>query len=214
MYFSNFLIFGFFSLLIGLESNSFTTIIALQFAMMEDTNMQGDRDGAIVNLNPTLATTISDDDVKLVANMDACEEGGEAEGKNGTPDDAGQKRKSPVWNKFSKITLMVKGVHVKKGKCKYCKENIVIKKSRSTNQFIRHMQKCIVHLASFKKQKLLTRTDFFKLGATNGKLGIFKFSKENVREYMDKMIIVLEYPFRMGEHEFFLALLSNVKCLV
>ncbi|KAJ6804146.1 putative zinc finger BED domain-containing protein RICESLEEPER 2-like [Iris pallida] len=136
--------------------------------------------------------------------MDASEDGDEVEGGNGTTDDAGRKRKSPVWNEFSKITVMVKGVPVKKGECKYCKKNIAINKSGSTTQFIRHMQKCYVRLASFKKQKVLTGTDFIKVGAaTNGNLGIFKFLKQSVRENMAKMIIVHEYPFRMVEHEFF-----------
>ncbi|KAK6120509.1 hypothetical protein DH2020_045767 [Rehmannia glutinosa] len=93
-----------------------------------------------------------------------------------------------------------------KAKCNYCSTLIAINSQGSTTQFHRRLESCPVRLAANKNQRLLCTqplgpTDFG--GGSGGTITTYKYDKERVREYLAKMVIVHEYPFRMLEHDFF-----------
>ncbi|KAG2674671.1 hypothetical protein I3760_13G148200 [Carya illinoinensis] len=108
-----------------------------------------------------------------------------------------RKKTYAVWKDFK---IMEKNV-VKKAECNFCKDLLSISSSGSTTHFHRHLTSCLPHVATSKRQKVLTID--MKGPQYVNVMKNFSYDMKKVRELASHMIIYHEYHFSMMEHVVF-----------
>jgi hypothetical protein len=111
-----------------------------------------------------------------------------------------RQKTSKVSNDFGSVTIG----GVKKSQCNWCKRLFAVEKSSTTSTINRHLTSCVrfVEFNNSKKQKTLS----FEPNSDHNdvrSLTAFNCKDSMVRELAAHIVLLLEYPFNMMEHELF-----------